>query len=159
MRNIFKKCLITYSNKHTVTIVMTTANSLYVFAVLVKLSNIAIRIRVITGLADNFFLIIGSIIIVAIIWEIGLEKVYMEFLKVNLYFLGGAFLLSLLAIILKTYRWNNLFRIAKTKDASRVYLIGMAVNQIMPDRFLESFSWKNCVGEHNKLNDAHEGSK
>jgi len=83
------------------------------------------------------FPLFGCIIIVAMIWKIGIEKMSMEFLKVNLYFLGGAFLLSLLAIIIKLCRWNNLFRIAKTRDASGVYLIGMAVNQIMPIGFGE----------------------
>ena len=83
------------------------------------------------------FLVIGCAIIVAMIWKIGIEKMSMEFLEVNLYFLVGAFLLSLLSIILKLCRWNNLFRIAKTRDASGVYLIGMAVNQIMPVGFGE----------------------
>ena len=83
------------------------------------------------------FPLIGCTIIVATIWKIGIEKMSMEFLKVNLHFLVGAFLLSLLSIILKLCRWNNLFRIAKTRDASGVYLIGMAVNQIMPVGFGE----------------------
>ena len=83
------------------------------------------------------FLIIGGIIIIAMIWKIGIEKMSMEFLKVNLFFLVVAFLLSLLSIILKLCRWNNLFMITKTRDASGVYLIGMAVNQIMPVGFGE----------------------
>lgn len=89
------------------------------------------------NLKNVIFLLIGCTIIVAMIWKIGIEKMSMEFLNVNLYFLIGAFLLSLLAIIIKLCRWNNLFRIAKTRDASGVYLIGMAVNQIMPVGFGE----------------------
>lgn len=85
-----------------------------------------------SNIRNIILLLIGCTILIGIIWKIGIEKIYIEFLKVDKFLLVVTFFICLLAILIKAHRWNKLFDLARPTDAWKIYMIGMAVNQVLP---------------------------
>jgi len=91
-----------------------------------------------TGRKFEFvFLIIGIALFVAIVWKIGINNLATVLSEADKTLLTIAFLVSTLSLGVKIIRWNRLYNLPNMWDSSKIYCIGMAVNQIMPFGFGE----------------------
>lgn len=78
------------------------------------------------------FILVGFAILAAMVFKIGAFNIYQEFSKVDPYLLFASFLLVLLSLFIKMYRWGKLYTIAERMDAWSIYIVGVAVNLTMP---------------------------
>lgn len=77
--------------------------------------------------------LIGCAIILVMMWNLGKEELQASLLNANPYLLVVAFFILFVTIyIFRIIRWLMLFNKAKPVEASKVMLIGLAVNQIAP---------------------------
>ena len=77
--------------------------------------------------------LIGCAIILAMMWNLGIEELRVSLLNANPRLLVAAFFIFFVTIyIFRIIRWLVMFNKAKPVEASKVMLVGLAVNQIAP---------------------------